>query len=360
MGMSLGILPIYISHDLKLNNIFVGVIIGLQPLATLLTRAYSGRLTDTNGAKKSTLLGIGLLAVAGIMYLLSSVFSFNIWITIVLLILSRLVHGVSESMLLTGATTLGIGLLGTEKSGKIMTWNGIAMYAGITIGAPLGIALKNVLTIDCVYITFIMLSFISWIGTINLSSLPVNSSYVRIPFYKVIGKIAKQGLGLAFSSIGFACISSFITLLFADKNWGDASLAFLIFGTCFIFTRILFFSYPDRFGGIKVALVSLVIEIIGQVVIGYSTSRQMAIIGCGLTGIGFSLIYPALGILVIKKIPSQMRGTALGAYAAFFDFSLCIAGPTIGLIAGRYNYQTVYLFGGLSGLIAMLLLIINY
>lgn len=52
-------------------------------------------------------------------------------------------------------------------------------------------------------------------------------AHIRTPFYKVIGLIAGQGLELAFSSIGFACIFSFISLLFAENHWGNPSLAFM-------------------------------------------------------------------------------------------------------------------------------------
>ncbi|GAE86376.1 MFS transporter [Bacteroides reticulotermitis] len=72
---------------------------------------------------------------------------------------------------------------------------------------------------------------------------------------------------------------------------------------------------------------------------------------------GTSLIFPALGILAIKKVAPQMRGTALGAYSAFFDLSLGIAGPIAGLITGWYNYQSVYLFGGISCMLAVLVLL---
>jgi hypothetical protein len=66
---------------------------------------------------------------------------------------------------------------------------------------------------------------------------------VRAPFYKVIGKISSQGLGLAFSSIGFACISSFVALFFTQKQWGDASLAFMLFGGSYVLVRIFFSSF---------------------------------------------------------------------------------------------------------------------
>jgi len=357
IGMTLGILPGYIETDLKFNSIFVGVAIGIQALATLLTRAYAGKITDTQGARLSSRIGGWLGTITGILYLTAALLSTNASIALVIILASRILHGIAESLLVTGSLTWGIGLVGVEKSGKVMTWNGIAMYAGIALGAPLGIALSKTTGVECAFGGIALLSGLSLVMTHQLPSLPLNASTIRTPFYKVVGKISGQGLGLAFSSIGFACISSFIALFFTQKHWGNASLAFMVFGGFYILVRIFFSSFPDKYGAYKVALASLIIEIIGQLFIGFSVSKLMAIIGCCLTGAGFSLIFPSLGVLAIKKVSPQMRGTALGAYGAFFDLSLGISAPVAGLVAHWFSYQSVYLFGGLSCFTAIIVLL---
>lgn len=357
IGLTLGIVPQFVQNDLKFSSLIVGLVIGLQPLTTLLTRAYFGKLTDTRGAKKSKLAGILFVMVAGIIYVLAALFSAYPLAALLLLLLARIVHGIAESLLVIGALTWGIGLVGPEKSGKVMTWNGIAMYGGIAVGAPLSIWMTQEYGIVYALAMIIILPVASWISTIKLPAIPVDPAHIRTPFYKVLGTIAKQGLTLAFSSIAFGCIASFIALFFTEKNWGDASLAFMIFGISYILTRVFFASFPDKYGGYKIALISLLIEIAGQFLIYTSFSKEMALLGCGLTGIGFSLIFPSLGVLAIKKVTPQMRGTALGAYAAFFDLSLGLAGPLAGLIAGWFSYQDIYLFGSISCLLALLTLL---
>lgn len=359
IGMTLGVLPGFVKNDLKFDSLLVGVVIGLQFLATLLTRAYAGKLTDTKGPKLSSKIGILLIILSGIIYLIAAFFSQLALVALGLIMLARIVHGMAESLSITSALTWGIGLVGTQKSGKVMTWNGIAMYAGIAIGAPMAIWMKSTFGLSSVFAGLILLSVISWLATVQLPILPVDASHVRTPFYKVIGLIAGQGLGLAFSAIGFACISSFISLLFAAKNWGNPSMAFMIFGMSYILTRVFFSSFPDKFGGYRVALMSLLVEAAGQLLICLSLTETMALLGCALTGVGFSLIFPALGVLAIKKVAPQMRGTALAGYAAFFDLSLALAGPIAGLIAGWFSYQAIYLFGAISCLLALFIVFSN-
>lgn len=359
IGIALGVLPKFVQQTLGFDSIIVGLVIGMQFLSTLLTRAYAGKLTDTRGAKKSQMIGVVLAVIAGITYLLSVTIQSNVIFALALLLLARIIHGVGESFLVTGALTWGIGLVGPSNSGKVMTWNGIAMYAGIAIGAPLSIWINKSYGGFPAFIMIMLLPFVSWLSTVKLPAIAVDKNHVRTPFYKVIGAIFGQGLSLAFSSMAFGCIASFIALFFSEKNWGDASLAFMVFGACYILTRIFFASSPDKYGGYKIALLSLIIEVIGQVLIWTSVSKTIAIIGCGMTGIGFSLVFPALGVLAIQKVKPQMRGTALGAYVAFVDLSLGLAGPLAGLIAGWFDYQTVYLFGGISCILSMITLMMN-
>ncbi|SEL38520.1 Predicted arabinose efflux permease, MFS family [Chitinophaga rupis] len=359
IGMALGVVPTLIKTQLHFSALIIGAAMGIQFIATLFTRAYAGKIADTTGAKTANQYGIVIAIVTGLSYLASYYFKDLHLLALGILFIARILHGISESLAVTGALTWGIGLAGQQNSGKVMTWNGIAMYAGIALGAPLAIYLASSLETGYVFGLMIVLPAISWLCTIKLPKLPIDLSHRRTPFYKVIGHISDQGLALAFSSIGFACISSFITLLFTKENWINAPLAFLTFGGFYILTRVFCASFPDRFGGYKVAMVSFFIEITGQLLIGISSSEAMAIIGCSLTGVGFSLVFPALGVLAIRKVSPQMRGTALGAYTAFFDVSLGIAGPTGGIIALWFGYHTVYFFGAISAALSMLILVVK-
>jgi len=169
------------------------------------------------------------------------------------------------------------------------------------------------------------------------------------------------GLGLLLCGVGLGVITTFAALLFAARNWGSASLAFTAFGVAFIGARLLFAHLPDKIGGGKVALVCVLIEAAGQLMIWQADHVLMAYAGAALTGFGFSLAFPGFGVEAVRRAPPQSRGAAMGAFIAFLDISLGITGPAAGAIAGASSVGTVYLAGAgavaLSAIVAVLLIV---
>jgi MFS family permease len=84
----------------------------------------------------------------------------------------------------------------------------------------------------------------------------------------------------------------------------------------------------------------------------------MALAGAGFGGLGLSLVFPAIGVEAVKRVPEFSRGTALGVYTAFSDVSFFLVGPVAGAIIGFYGYASVFLFALISVVMSLGIVIV--
>ncbi|EOL8966420.1 MFS transporter [Cronobacter dublinensis] len=112
VGLPLPVIPLFIHGHLGFSNLIVGLVIGIQFLATVLTRGYAGRVTDQQGGKRSALQGALLSALAGGLYLVAAASDLSPTASLGIVIAGRLIAGVGESQFVTGCVSWSIASVG--------------------------------------------------------------------------------------------------------------------------------------------------------------------------------------------------------------------------------------------------------
>jgi MFS family permease len=256
VGMPLAAIPLQVHDVLGFDNLTVGIVIGTQSLATVATRQFAGTLCDRRGAKFTMLLGGGGSVLAGAVYLLATLPAPSPSVSLALLLVARLISGLAESLVITGSLAGAIGLVSAQNTGKVMVWIGIGLYAAIAVGSPIGIWLMNhqaatggFAAVAAGVITCSVLAT----AVVVFTTTAARHHGERLPFTSVIGRVAPFGAGLALATIAFGAIGAFAALDFQSKGWSGAGFALTGFGVAYVFTRMIFGGWPDRFGGARVA-----------------------------------------------------------------------------------------------------------
>lgn len=345
IGLPLAILPAYVHLRMGYSAALAGLVISIQYIATFLSRPWAGRISDHAGAKISVLWGMGACTVSGLFLLGAAEIQLHRiqWLSFTCMITSRLVLGVGESLGSTGATLWGITSAGHENTAKVISYNGVATYGALALGAPMGVVMEQHLGLGSIGLLTIMLGGASFLMASAKKRCPVVPGE-HLPFKDVLGRVTPHGIGLALGGVGYSVLATFVTLFYASRHWDGAALCLTGFGVAFILARLSFIKSISRFGGFPVGITCLIVESMGVLVLWRSDSPLMAAAGATLAGLGFSLVFPALGVEAVKRVPERNRGTALGVYTVFADVSFFLVGPIAGWVIGAFGYASVFLF----------------
>mgnify|MGYP000477336819 CR=1 FL=1 len=352
IGLPIAVMPGYVHNQLGFSAVVAGLVIGSQYLATLFSRPVAGRICDTIGTKRAIVYGLAGIVASGVLTVLAVLLESLAEASLVMLVIARVILGVSQGLIGVGTISWCIGQVGPEHMARSISWNGIASYGAIAIGAPLGVVMVNALGFISLGLVLAVLAAGALLLIRNKPPVPVVRGE-RMAFWSVFGRVAPYGLGLTLSSIGYGTLTTFITLYYVSRGWEGAAWCLTVFGVCFIVARLFFINAITRFGGFRSAIVCMSVETLGLVLLWLSPNTEVALIGAGLTGFGLSLVYPAIGVEAIKQVPNSSRGAGLGAYAVFFDLALAIAGPLMGAIALGMGYDWIFLFAALLSMLAL-------
>jgi MFS family permease len=348
IGMALPVLPLHVHRGLGFGTFLVGLVAGSQFAAAIASRVWAGRQADASGPKRAVIAGLIIAAGAGLLYLFSLRLVAAPAISVMILLSGRALLGVGESFIIVGAQSWGLAILGAQNTSKALAWIGSAMFGAFAAGAPLGTALYARYGFFAIALATTLLPLATLLCVAPLRRVP-SAPRVRANLVKVMAAVWVPGAASALSSIGFGAINAFSALLFVARGWA-AWPAFTVFALTFILTRVLLGHLADRFGGAKVALVCALVEAAGLALIAIAPWSALALTGAALAGLGYSLVYPGLGVEAARLMPAQSRGLAMGAYTAFLDVALGFGTPALGLLGDHAGLGAVFGAGVLAAL----------
>lgn len=357
VAIPLPVVPVYVTGSLGFSNAWAGLSVGIAFFATVVTRGYAGVISDRRGAKRVTIYGLFFYTAGALITALAGLFTATPLTAFLVLLAGRLLLGLGESLAGVGIIAWGIGVMGLTRSSVVLALIGAAIYGALAVGGPLGVALFDRFGFAGTMLISALLPLVGLLMIWRAESIPAHPDVQRPSFWSVMGRIGWHGTIIGLQGIGFAAIGAFFVLYFLDRHWSHAGLGLTAFGVGFVLVRLLFGRLPDRVGGLPVAIGSLAIEAVGQIMIWSAASPTVALAGAFLTGLGCSMVFPAMGREVVHLVAPNLRGTALGGFTAFQDLAYGLTGPLVGLLADRAGYGSIFLVGAVAAMIGLMIAI---
>lgn len=347
IGVALPVLPLHVSNDLGFGMSIVGFVAGAQFAATLISRVWAGSYSDRHGAKHGVLIGLVAASSAGLLYLLSLAFLKRPALSVAVLLAGRAVLGGAESFVITGGIAWGLRLVDKEHAGKVIAWVGTAMFAALALGGPIGTTAYTSFGFFAIALITTLVPLIVLAFLIRAPAVAPYPHGEHSSFGTIVRAVWLPGLGAALASTGYCAILTFSSLFYAEMRWEPLWMGFTAFGGALILARTVGGHLPDRFGGARVALIFVIVQTSGLLLMWLARTTLIASVGAALAGFGYSLVYPGLGVEAVRGTTPKNRGLAMGLYTAFLDVAMATGSPALGWIGGHVSLGAVFLVSAL-------------
>lgn len=366
IGSVLPVLPLYVKGPIGAGDVAVGIVIGAFAVTAAIGRPLGGRLADATSRRRVLMIGLIAASVGGAMLFLP--------LSVPGLVLARLVVGFGDGWIFTAGVSWIVDLTPEERRGQVIGVFGISVWGGISLGSVLGQLIYSAAGYDWVWAFATLAPLVGLLislwtpspgGQSASPSAPeeVASAEMGAPLPTgTDGNVAKgapvtgrrawlpasavrPGVALLFANIGFGALAGFIVLLLDGGGIGHGAAAFTVFTATVVASRLLLGWLPDRWGARRSALAGGISEAAGIAIIGAAGSLPVVFVGSALAGIGISLIFPSLALLVVNATDPSQRATAMGWFTSFFDIGVAVGAPFAGLVAstgGGENYSAAF------------------
>jgi MFS family permease len=343
IGAALPTLPTYVKGPLHSTDVAVGVVVGAFALTSVVCRPVAGRQSDRRGRRVVMLAGAIAMTLGGVLYLLSH--------DVVTLIAARLVVGAGEGTVYTAGATWAVDLAPEDQRGFALGLFGLAVWGGLSLGPLAGELLRSHAGYEAVWMLTIALPAAAALLAMRLPQPAAPALSPRAEREALLPRAAhRPGLALALANVGYAALAGFGVLALKARGIGGGAIVFTAFAVAVFGARLVLSRLPDRAGARRTATAAGLAEALGLAVIAVAHSLALALIGALIVGVGFSMLFPSLALMVVGEVEDDRRGTAMGAFTAFFDIGVGLGGPIAGATAALAGYPAVFYLSAVAAL----------
>ncbi|MFK7784919.1 MAG: MFS transporter [Crocinitomicaceae bacterium] len=343
--------------DLNGENL-KGLLFVFFSITALISRPFSGKLSDTIGRKKVMYIGIVVGAITTLFYPVVGLGGF---------LLLRLSHGISAGFLPTGATALVTDLLPEEGRGVGMGIWGTFISVGFGVGNFFSGMILDLVGIHGLFFIAAGFAVIAGVLTFNLKETLPNPQRFKLSLLKVKFDDVFEPTVLAPSFVMFlAAISTgviFVTssdlseyLGIDNKGW-----FFIFYMSSTIVVRLFAGSMSDKLGRRKSLIIGLVFLIISMILIATSQEVIQYTIGAIVYGLATGVNSPTIFAWTADLSPVARRGVGAGTVFIALE-SAIMAGSIITLVLYNNTLESariLYFSAAVFGLLAVLYLLWN-
>lgn len=326
-------IPVYVKK-LGGSDMMVGLVAGAFTVSAVALRPWIGMWLDRYGRKLIWLAGtaIFLLAVLGYVWAL----------TIPLLVLIRVVHGVGWGAVTTSSATAIADIVPLPRRGEGMGYFGLGATLGMVVGPAVGFYIINAFSFNTLFLFSTGLATVALLiacGT-PLPAVRLNSDGVKPALLEPTALL--PSLTMLFITTAYGGIVTFIALFAMQHGILNVGFFFTIYAVTVMVIRPGCGLLYDRRGPRIVVVPGMVILAAGMFVLAQAASIAGFAVAAVVCGLGMGATHPTLQALAVAKCPPNRRGAASATFSSAFDLGIAIGALLLGVVVQLVGYQAMY------------------
>lgn len=341
---------------------YKGWIIALFTISAGISRPFSGKLSDKIGRKRVMAIGIFMSLAVCVVY----PFCFSVWF----FLLMRFMHGFASGFYPTGATALVTDLLPDKERGAKMGIWGTFISLGIGAGQGLSSTVKEVFTMDGLFIASAVVSALSYylMSTADetlINKQPFKWKMLSLKFTdiiepRVVPVAMVMFLSATCSGIIFVLapeIAGFLEIKFNgvdNKGW-----FFVPYVVSTIGVRLLTGRVSDMIGRRETLFAGMILLAISMVMIGSAGNFFWFTISAVLFGLATGMCSPTIFAWTADLSPAHRRGVGAGTMFIALEFGICFGSIVTNVLYDNTQESifVVFAFGATMAVLTIMYLI---
>ena len=336
-------LTLYTITTFNTSQSIAGLASSIFVIGAVLVRPIAGKRIAFIGAKKMLTVSLALFLMATILYFTAS--------SLALLLLIRLIHGISFGFASTATGTLVAEVIPPSRKGEGMGYFAMSTNLAMAIGPFLGLFISNTFSYTVVFSVSIIFAALSFIATLFLHVPKLNLSLEQlksIQGHKISDYFELAALPIAITAgvIGFtySSILSYLTSYSQELNLVSAAgFFFVMYSVCLLLTRPFTGKWFDMYGENTVVYPSLILYTVGLIILSQTSHGFTLLLAGAIIGIGLGTFQSSAQTIAIKMAAPHRIGLATSTFFVMYDIGVGFGPFVQGFYLPLSGYRGLYL-----------------
>jgi MFS family permease len=351
------LLPVFLVSGLGASMTSVGLIEGVAEATALVTRIFSGTLSDYLGRRKAlAVLGYGLAAFTKPLFPLAG----SVGMVLTARFIDRIGKGVRGAPRDALVADLSPPRLRGASFGLRQSLDTVGAIAGPVVAiVAMGLLANDIRAVFWVAVIPALMSIVILLAFVNEPDRRADAGPARVRLrlanIKTLGPaywaVVTVGAVLTLAR----CSEAFLVLLASGTGLAITfvPLVLVVMNTAYAASAYPAGVWSDRAGRRVVLLAGVAVLVLADVVLATASGIWFVMLGIALWGLHMGLTQGLLATMVTDTAPATLRGTAFGVFNLVSGVAMLAASVLAGLLWDRFGPTGTFAAGAIFSLISL-------